>query len=323
MDYFSGIVGQERAIGMLKEAISNKRINHAYLFVGAEGIGKMLTAEAFARTIIHQADENAVLYFNQGLHPDLLIINRLEKRTVITKEQISQEMEPWLGLKPYRASNRIVIIQNGDLMSLEAANALLKILEEPPEYGVIIMVADEKNLLETIISRCQLVRFFAVNDEEIEKFLIDKGFDQKVSYRCARLGQGSIANALLFAGEEEFQELWNTAAVIIQDLYKGQIIEVFNTAEKLDRNPLLIINMIDTILRDVYIYKETKNKELIFMVENMDLINLINGVNSQLIMKCLEQIHELKGNYKRNVNSLLISTNISFKLWETLQKEKC
>jgi len=319
MNYFSNIIGQDRAIKMLEKAINNNTISHAYLFTGAAGVGKMLSAVAFAHTIIHQADKDAALYFKEGLHPDLLIIKKLEKRTLISKEQISKEMEPWLALKPYRASHRVVIIQDCHLMSLEAANALLKTLEEPPEYGVIILVSDENNLLETIISRCQLIRFFSVNDIEIEKFLIKRGFDQDVSYRASRLGQGSISTALCFAEEKGFQKVWNMAGTIIKDLARGQLIEVFKAAEKMERDPLLLINMIETILRDICIYQETKKEEFMYIPENVEFARLIKGINSKPIMKALNEISSLKTYYRRNVNPLVISTNISYEVWEALQ----
>jgi len=104
-------------------------------------------------------------------------IERLEKKTQISIEQINREMEPWLAMKPFRAAHRVIIINEAHLLSLPAANALLKTLEEPPPYAVIILVADEMMLLETIVSRCQRLRFGLLSEKTLGDFLRQKRRD--------------------------------------------------------------------------------------------------------------------------------------------------
>ena len=112
MNYFTEIVGQERAINLLTKSMDNDNISHAYLFSGPAGVGKMQVAMAFAYSLIHLQDKQAAIYFSENLHPDLLIIEKLENRSLISKEQITQVLEPWFALKPYRAQRRVAIIRD-------------------------------------------------------------------------------------------------------------------------------------------------------------------------------------------------------------------
>ncbi|MDD2586330.1 MAG: hypothetical protein PHT79_08845 [Syntrophomonadaceae bacterium] len=318
MDYFSHIVGQAQVVNLLKSSIDRATINHAYIFLGPEGIGKMLTALAFAADLLNRSDEDAHVYLKDNVHPDLLIIDKLEGKNLIGKEQISRDIEPWLALKPYRAAHRIVIIKNSHLLTLEAANALLKTLEEPPGYGVIILVADEYNLLETIVSRCQLIRFVPVPDADIEKLLIARGYEQDKAYRAARLAHGSIATALRFIEEAEFREIWEISRSIINDLNDGQVVEVYKSAERMEKDPELIVNMMETILRDMYIYQKTGDEKFLTIPDNLEFTKAAKHLDTVKMMTVIENLGSLKKYYRKNVNSLVINVNITYEIWQAL-----
>jgi len=253
------------------------------------------------------------------MHPDLLIISRLENKTVIAKEQITKEIEPWLGLKPYRALRRVVIIRDSHLMSQEAANALLKTLEEPPEYALIILVADDSNLLETIVSRCQLLRFFTLADQEIEQYLLDQGIDPAKAGNSARLGQGSISLARRFVEEEALAEIWDIAGNIVEKMAGGEKVEIFNTAEQMERDPDLICSMLVTILRDINIFRMTGREDLLTLPGSKRIALLIKEDQGLAFMEAIEKIMSLRSYYRTNVNSLLININISYELWKAFQ----
>ncbi|WP_054695248.1 hypothetical protein [Syntrophomonas palmitatica] len=158
----------------------------------------MLTARALAYTLIASADRQAEIFFRENIHPDLMVIEKIEGKTTILKEQISREMQPWLEMKPSRSHNKVAIIRDAHLMRPEAANALLKTLEEPPLYAIIILVTDENNLLETIVSRCQLLTFKSLKEADIQELLISQGINSRLAEQAARLSQGSPAYALQF-----------------------------------------------------------------------------------------------------------------------------
>lgn len=321
MGYFDGIVGQERAVDLLKKSMDNANISHAYLFSGPAGVGKMQVALAFAHSLIYLQDKQAGVYFRENMHPDLFIIEKLENRSLLSKEQITQELEPWLALKPYRAQRRVAIIRDAHLMSLEAANALLKTLEEPPGYALIILISDDDNLLETIVSRCQIVRFFPLAEKGIADYLLKQGFDEEKASWAAQLGQGSVSKALRFAQEEGLEQIWDTVATIIMDLARGRKAAIFEISEKIQVAPDLSIQLMETILRDALVPGKSGQKDicLVLAPEIPELQKLMQGKDQAKIMQALVEIDKLRAYYRRNINSALINTSIGYQLWEALQ----
>lgn len=319
MNYLGTVAGHEQAVKILSKSLETGAISHAYLFLGASGIGKMHTAKAFAQSIISQSDKDAQLFFRDNIHPDVLIIEKRDDKTVITIEQITGDIEPWLALKPFRAARRIVIIRDAHLMRNEAANSLLKILEEPPAYAVIILISDENRILETILSRCQVIRFFGINEQTIEKLLLERGIESERAYRASRLAGGNISNAIKFADDADFSGRWQIAWEIVTRLAELDRIEIYLSAEKMELDPELISSMVETILRDIYIYQATGEKDLLVIPENHGIAQELKKLNEFKIKKAIKNIADLRELYRSNVNVLTININICWALWEALQ----
>lgn len=319
MDYFTEIIGQKQALLPLKKALQTDRINHAYLFVGMAGVGKFTTALAFAKAVILESDPQGAVYIQEQVHPDFMLVEKVDTKTMIGIEQINREMETWLALKPYRASRRVVIIKDAHLLSIPAANALLKTLEEPPGHAVIILVSDETALLATIISRCQVVRFFPVDEPSISEFLLTRGVAPDRTAKLARLAQGSIATALQLAEEAGLEQFWDTAQTLIQNLSTGQEFEVFKCAEQMEKKPAMLAALLSTLLRDIYIYQVTGQKSMLVMGNNSQFCQDFKKLAPHRVQTALMNIDKLSKLYHGPVNSLLTSINISYQLWDALQ----
>ncbi len=319
MEDMGKIAGQEQAVRMLSKSLEMGTISHAYLFMGAAGIGKMHTARLFAESIISQSDKDAHLFFKDNVHPDILIIEKKTDKTVIMIEQITGEIEPWLALKPFRAARRVVIIRDAHLMRNEAANSLLKILEEPPEYAVIILISDENRILETILSRCQLIRFFAVHEQTIEKLLLERGIEPERAYRAARLSGGNIGRAIRFAEEDDFSSQWDLAREMVMNSSRRERIEIFLALEKMDSDADLISSMLETILRDIFIFQVTGEESTLIIPENLNMAKEMKKLNKFKVQEGIKAIAELRDLYRTNVNALTININICWALWEALQ----
>lgn len=319
MQYFEDILGQEEACRSLVKTLENGNIHHAYLFIGPPGVGKFLTARAFARAVLLQHDPATDIYLQQKMHPDLLVIEKPADKTMILIEQITRELEPWLAIKPYRADRRIVIIRDAHLLGAPAANALLKTLEEPPAYGIIILVADENTLPETILSRCQELRFSPLNEAAISSYLIKEGADHEIAHRHARLSQGSLQMAAALSQTEEEQDLWRLASEIIRGLASGHEVEVFLAAEKMATNPAIISSMLEIILRDLLVYQASGSSELLLLPENLELIQDIPQVRTGAIQQALFAMHRLREWYRTSVNDRLININISYAVMDALK----
>jgi len=169
---FSSIIGQPKATSLLIRALNGNRLAHGYLFVGPEGVGKATTAHALAAHLFCQTAEanspcghcSGCIKVRSGNHPDLLTI-RPEGAGI--KIQQIRELKKSLSFPPFEAEMRIVIIEDTQTMKREAGNSLLKILEEPPPNNLLLLVAaDSEPLLDTIVSRCQVIPFMTLPVEQ-------------------------------------------------------------------------------------------------------------------------------------------------------------
>jgi DNA polymerase-3 subunit delta' len=175
---FSSIIGQLKAVNLLTRALNGNRLAHGYLFVGPEGVGKTTTARALAVSLFCQAGQigqavqaaspcgrcSGCIKVRSGNHPDLLTIR--PEGAGIKIHQI-RELKKSLSFPPFESGMRIVIIEDAQTMGREAGNSLLKILEEPPPDNLLLLVAaDSEPLLDTIISRCQVIPFRSLSVDQ-------------------------------------------------------------------------------------------------------------------------------------------------------------
>lgn len=312
MDHLEFLKGQDRAGMFLRTCMDNNCLNHAYLFYGPAGVGKMTAAMAFAKEIIEKEDPAAKILLSTQAHPDLLVIERQPEKTRLGKEQVSQSLQAWLALKPYRAKHRLVIIRDAHLMTPEAGNALLKTLEEPPEYAILILVSDEGLVMETIASRCQPVRFQAVSEEDIAEILINQGIDPEQAFDCARLSQGSVAAALEFTQETGLTNKWEQARYYVKEISNGNMGVLFEAAEAIEKAPYLLSHMLSTILRDVYVFKSTNNPDLLLVGEHRAFTESLPDVPLDRIGTALNRLQVLQKQLRYNVNPLTLGINMAY-----------
>ena len=192
MDNFQNICGQDLAIKILKSAISKEQISHAYLFSGPDGVGRKKTAKIFIKAIFdkHKEKENTKRKIDSNNHPDLLWIEpsyvvqgqsisqtkaRLDGTSMKSPPQIRlnqiKEIIEFLGKKPFESERSIVIIEDIERINESASNALLKTLEETHTGLFILVTQRPEKLLSTIRSRCQIVPFIRLNDNQVNKII--------------------------------------------------------------------------------------------------------------------------------------------------------
>lgn len=213
---FHHLLGQEKAKSMLGRALTRDRIPHGYLFYGPVGVGKMLFARALGAAI-HCGNRtggescgNCVpcRKMRSWNHPDFTVV-RPDKNTF----RIAQvrELIKHLEYPPYESATRVIVLEDVHTMGQEAANCLLKTLEEPPPGNVLILTADSsRELLPTIRSRCQLVPFAPLSMMDTAAILIRQGIEGDSAEILARLGEGSPGRSLNLSRKEMiplFEEL--------------------------------------------------------------------------------------------------------------------
>ncbi len=212
------IVGQPKAIHVLSKALHSGHLPHVYLFVGPEGVGKETTALAlFFKLICREGIAcgkcKACRKFIRGVHPDVEIIRPSGKSIKI--DQI-RTLESNLHFAPLESARRLILITEADLLTREAANSLLKSLEEPPLYTLFVLLAPSPDaLLPTIVSRSQIVRFRPIPPELISKVLVEQ-FEKlpEEALGLSVLSQGSIGRALRLSEKGLLEELSRFVRVI-------------------------------------------------------------------------------------------------------------
>ena len=210
---FTELFGQEKAKHMLKRSLASGRVPHAYIFKGPDGVGRKLFGRGFAAAINCRNRKEikacgvcpSCMKIYSGNHPDFKVVS--PEKGGIKIGQIRKLCKD-LTYPPYESAMRVVILEDMHTMRLEAANSLLKTLEEPPENNLLILTADSsQEILATLTSRCQVVPFSGLQDDETATILKQHGVDPGDAQIFAHLSGGSPGKALLLISTE-IVELW-------------------------------------------------------------------------------------------------------------------
>jgi len=269
------IVGHENAVNFLKESIRRGKVAHAYLFAGSSGIGKSIVAESFAKSLfcgnIDPCRECIhCRYFVKGIHPDFY---RLElgkdEETGKEKKNIGvgeiRELRERLSEGALLGSYKVAILDGAEMLSEGAANALLKVLEEPrPKTVFILLASDVKSVLPTIASRTQIMRFLPVRRLEIYKYLLGLGSERKEAEDLAALSGGLAGKAIMFKKNpelfDEYKDRVNSFLAILESDLNGGFKEIGrffgekkNTLDRAGRNK--IFSAWHSLLRDILLIK--------------------------------------------------------------------
>ncbi|MEK6777914.1 MAG: DNA polymerase III subunit delta' [bacterium] len=279
---FSDIIGQERAVEILRRELSHGRASHAYLFSGMECIGKKQTALAFAMAVqCGQVPGDSCgeclscRKIRQGIHPDVrLYVPEARTKGATEKIYIDQvrELQATIFLRAMEGKKKIFIIDDADRMMDHAANALLKTLEEPPPDSFLILVTAFPDLLPlTVLSRCRVVRFKPLSSSAVEEILVLKrGLSAEQAGTMARYSQGSLGRVLnaeagdLVSQRDRFMELrqrWDPGSV-------GSVFEVSGGFEKKTNEAIDFMEFLVTWNRDLIAMKLTGDKGMLTHADN-------------------------------------------------------
>lgn len=306
---FEEIVGQEFAKKRLTEIVNSNRVSNAYIFSGQDGIGKKLMALSFASKIIGINAEHS---------PDFTLIKPEKDESSIKIEKI-RKLNYTMGLKPH-GDYRIFLIDEAEKMTVQAQNALLKTLEEPATYGIIILVTkNEQALLETIRSRCVEIKFSPLRDSDLEKILLENGVEKDNLVLPILFSRGSISKALEISKDNTLIDIRNSVEKSINNMIIDKnMLEVSRIHEYLkafsDKNEI-ILDIFKSYIRDAILFRETTNENIII---NRDRVKFVKKISlaisvSQLgeIMRMLDESEvRLKANSNFNSTIQAMSMNI-------------
>ncbi|NLW23473.1 MAG: DNA polymerase III subunit delta' [Tissierellia bacterium] len=308
---FNKIIGHQRVIDNLKKAIEQDQISHSYLFEGEESIGKKLVALAFSKTLLCKEEGGdpcnkctSCLKFDTFSHPDFLMIE--PEKGLIKVEKIYDLIKD-LNIAPLESKRKVIIIDDSHRMRMESQNALLKTLEEPPSYINIILISSQANsLIPTILSRCQLVKFYPVVREDIEELLMTR-YDKSLEEArfISHFTKGSVGRAISLSNSQEFFQKREELIGIIDSIIKGNSHRIFSSMDFFLDNKDNYEDILDIILywfRDLIIYKELGESRLIVNMDKIPLLSSHSFLSLSHINDIIESIVGTKENIERNVN---------------------
>ncbi|MBQ3181787.1 MAG: DNA polymerase III subunit, partial [Clostridia bacterium] len=270
---FSSLYGHESVKSRLGLAITQDKISNAYVFEGSDGVGKKLCARIFAQSLVCESKEppcgvcKACIQAKAKTLPDIITVEKDADKTQIGVDNVREQVIAEVYLKPSFANRKIFIIEQGDILSVEAQNALLKVLEEPPEYVTfIICVTSKEKLLPTVLSRSQTVSFFPLSTETVEKYIKDNEKSDVDTKIIAKLSRGSIGTAKALISDDAKMARIEKSIQCILNLKKNALsvreMTTFLTEEKENITEILDFSL--AFLRDCVLLKTDLLENIIF-----------------------------------------------------------
>lgn len=315
---FGSVVGHEEIISHLQNAIRLGKVSHAYLFGGEHGSGKKLLASLFAMTL--QCEGHGVepcmkcTSCRKALsknHPDIISVTH-EKPNSIGIDEIREQVINDVGIKPYESRYKIYIINDAQKLTLQAQNALLKTIEEPPAYAVILLLADNPDaLLPTITSRCVILSLKPVGDQLVKDYLMDRmhipDYQAEVE---ASFAQGNIGRAREMAGSSEFHEMTENALRLLKHSRSMEVYELVDAVKAMSSEKQNIHEYLELFtmwFRDVLLFKATKEVDyLVFKEEINDIKERASVSSYEGLEQILEAIQSADSRLRANVNFELV-----------------
>ncbi len=314
MAKFADIVGQEQIREHLQQAIRTGKVSHAYLFQGEQGAGKEFIAGIFAAALQCEVQGEEPCQECRSCkqaagknHPDIIWVSH-EKPGTISVDDIRKQINSDMEIKPYYGPKKIYIVPEAQKMTVQAQNALLKTLEEPPAYAVILLLATNADaLLPTILSRCVLLNLRPVRDSELEDYLMkDLRIPDYKARVCAAFARGNIGKAKALAENEDFENVKEEAISLLKYIRDMEIAEIVAAIRKINEYKLDINNYLDILYvwyRDVLLFKATKDiNDLIFKDEIQYIKRTADRSSYEGIEVILEALDKAGRRLSANVN---------------------
>ncbi len=314
MPNFNDIIGQDQIRDHFRTAIEQNKVSHAYILCGEKYSGKKYIANIFAAALLCESEGEVPCgkchSCSQALsanNPDIIYVTH-EKPNVIGVDDIRTQVNQDINIRPYAGRKKIYIIDEAEKMNQQAQNAILKTFEEPPEYGVILLLVTNANvLLPTILSRAVMLNMKPVSDTLIKKYLME---EVKIpDYRadmCVAFSRGNLGKARLLSENEDFDNLRKDVVFALKNVKNMDIADLSLCVKKAAEYKGDIEDYFDIIMvwyRDVCLYKSTGDSDGLIFTEELQYIKKVALSSSfENISRIFEAVEIAGRRLKANVN---------------------
>lgn len=300
---FESIIGQEQPKEILRRMLRTGIMPQAFIFYGISGIGKRRTAHALAKALNCEMSTDdfcdkcsSCQKIERHVHPDVFLLEPLNDKKVITIGQL-REMQEQIGYRPALGRWKVVIIEQAESLQSEAANSLLKTLEEPPEKTILILIATSiAGMLPTVLSRCQQIRFLPLKINEIVLYLQKYyGTLPDAALYAAMRSQGSLEKAITIL-EEGMQTLCRDIARLLSGgtSYKirSSLQVAQNIAEKFETSRY-VFDFLEQWYRDMLLMKAgIRDKDILYNKDSIDMI--FSAANRETRISLIQKIKRIR-----------------------------
>ena len=318
MGSFKDVVGHRDVIQYLQNAVAENRVSQAYIVNGERGTGKKMLAKLFAMALLceeHGPEPcnkcHSCVQAESNNHPDIIWVTH-EKPGSIGVDDVRTQINNTVAIKPYQGPYKVYIIPEADIMTVQAQNALLKTIEEPPAYGIIILLTTNADtFLQTILSRCVRLDFRPLRDTLVTQYLQEK-YDL-TDYECrfaTAFAQGKIGRAVTIATSKEFAQLKEEVMHVIRYDKEMTTAEIMAEVKNIANYKLTIDDYLDLMAmwyRDVLVFKSTKDSNALIFKDEMSLLaEQAKNCSYEGLEDILKSIDKVKLRLKANVNFDLV-----------------
>ena len=314
MPLFKDIVGQEQLKKHMQNAIEGKKISHAYIIEGEKSSGKEFLARVFAQTLQCEAGGkepcgvcHSCKQAESKNHPDIIYVSH-EKAASISVDDVREQIGDDVLIRPYSSPYKVYIVNEAEKMTMQAQNALLKTLEEPPVYVVILLLTtNSQSFLQTIRSRCVELSMKPVASAVLKEYLMREM--QIPDYRadvCVAFAQGNVGKAREMAASDDFSAVQKLALSLVKNVRDMELAELVSEIKNMTQykvDPSDYLDVISVWYRDVLLFKATGDANGLVYRDELFTIRKVAGRSSyEGIEDVLKALDTAKSRLDANVN---------------------
>lgn len=314
MANYGDIIGHEDIVRHFKSSIELGKVSHAYILHGEKGVGKKTLANVVAKSLQCESGNpdpcgecKSCLQVESNNQPDIIWLKQ-EKPNVISVDEIRSQIVNDIDLKPYSSRYKIYIIPDAQMMNQQAQNALLKTLEEPPEYAIIILLTNNVDkFLPTILSRCIVLNFKPVQPLEMIEYLEEQlSIEKDKAKFCTDFAQGNLGKAVRLAISPEYNEIKEDSIRLLRRIHEMEMEEIILAVKNMGKYKLDVTDYIDIMtmwFRDILMVKISNSpNKIIFKEEFSILKKQASKVSYEGVEEILKSLDKLKIRLEANVN---------------------
>lgn len=309
------ILGNEIIKNHFRTAVRNQKVSHAYIIEGEKGSGKKMLAAAFSKILQCESKKDracnictSCIQITNKDHPDVIWVTH-EKPNVISVGEIREQVVNTIDIKPYKGPYKIYIVDEAEKLNPAAQNAILKTIEEPPEYALIILLASNKGIfLPTILSRCIQLSVKPVPARVIKNYLIDQyTLEEQMAEFYASFSMGNVGKAIESFTSEEFNLMKDRLLSILREIQESAVYQIYESLKEIKKQKNyfgVIFDILTIWYHDILLLKSgASEKMIIFQEEYLYINKQVSCLEYENINMIIERIAEARAQIKANVSA--------------------